>query len=90
MLCRPRHCSKGVQPVHKAVYRAVAVVINSTARGEIGTCAPSHCSQACAMRLLRPPEARGCEQLAYGCYSTVPRLGIELAVIELQVQHPNH
>jgi len=34
-LNRPRHCSKGVQPVPKAVslYIAVVVVINTTVRG---------------------------------------------------------
>jgi len=41
-------------------------------------------------RPLRPAQARGCEQLAYGCCSTAPRPGIELATTELPVQRRNH
>jgi len=68
----------------------VAVVISTTARGEIWTWVLSHGSQACTTRPLRPAEARGREQVAQGCYSTERRPEIELATIELRVQRPNH
>jgi len=46
-LSRPRHCSKGVQPVPKAVYRCDVYDKHATAHGGIRTLVLSHRSQAC-------------------------------------------
>jgi len=46
-LSRPRHCSKGAQPVPKAVYRSDVYDKHATAHGGIRTLVLSHHSQAC-------------------------------------------
>ena len=46
-LSRPRHCSKGAQPVPKAVYHSDVYDKHATAHGEIRTLVLSHRSQAC-------------------------------------------
>jgi len=46
-LSRPRHCSKSVQPVPKAVYRSDVYDKHATARGVIQTLVLSHRIQAC-------------------------------------------
>ena len=46
-LSRPRHCSKGVQPMPKAVYRSGFYEKHVTAHGGIRTSVLSHRSQAC-------------------------------------------
>jgi len=45
-LSRPRHCSKGVQPVPKAVYGSGFYAKHATAHGEIATLVITHRSQA--------------------------------------------
>jgi len=46
-LSRPRRCSKGVQPVLKAVYCSSFYDKHATAHGGIRTLVLSHSSQAC-------------------------------------------